>query len=205
MQAKWGMAWLVAACLLVSVICTPLPGLAAGRSSWNPAADSRLPIFLVGTQSSLEAQMLGEKPATARAPGLGALLPEVAPSLHVDQDGAATLRLPYDLEMKISFLYNGESSSLDTLRLKESPLFMKYSMGYRVLPNLRVGLNSYLYRPADDGPAFPNTYSRQLMGFGPEIKYDLGRWSFLLKSQMETGNRSHAEGLQNWFRIWYAF
>ena len=44
------------------------------------------------------------------------------------------------------------------------------------------------------------------MGLGPGIKYDLGRWSFLVKSQMETGNRDQrADGLQNWFRVWYAF
>jgi hypothetical protein len=203
MQAKWGMAWLVTACLLVSAFCTPLPGLAAGVYSWNTSPSSRPPIFLVGTQSSMEAQLLEEKPGPSRVPG--ALLPSLAPSLQVNQDGAATLRFSHNLEMKISFLYNRDPSSPDTLQLRESPLFMKYSMDYRVLPNLRVGLNSYLYRPAEEGPAFPHAFGKQVMGFGPALKYDLGRWSFLLKSQVESGNRDQGEGLQNWFRIWYAF
>jgi hypothetical protein len=45
------------------------------------------------------------------------------------------------------------------------------------------------------------------MGIGPELKYDLGRWSFLLKSQIEAGNRDQNQNkdLQNWFRVWYAF
>ena len=66
---------------------------------------------------------------------------------------------------------------------------MKYAVDYRLLPNLRVGLNSYLYRPAEDGFTFQRPMGNQLLGVGPELKYDLGRWSFLLKSQMETGNR----------------
>jgi hypothetical protein len=43
------------------------------------------------------------------------------------------------------------------------------------------------------------------LGVGPELKYDLGRWNFLLKSQLETGNRDQGKDLQNWFRVWYAF
>jgi hypothetical protein len=41
------------------------------------------------------------------------------------------------------------------------------------------------------------------MGFGPGIQYDLGRWSFMLRSQVESNPRG--EDLQNWFRVWYAF
>ena len=44
------------------------------------------------------------------------------------------------------------------------------------------------------------------MGLGPGIKYDLGRWSFLLKTQLETGNRDRgADGMQSSVRVWYAF
>ncbi len=89
---------------------------------------------------------------------------------------------------------------------------MKYAVDYRVLSNLRVGLNSYLYRPSEEGFPFQRPLANQLLGVGPELKYDLGRWSFLLKSQMETGNRnqgpagqSQGNDLQNWFRVWYAF
>jgi hypothetical protein len=80
-------------------------------------------------------------------------------------------------------------------------------MDYRVLANLRVGLNSYLYRPSEEAFAFQRPLASQLLGVGPELKYDLGRWSFLLKSQVETGNRNPGQGkdLQNWFRVWYAF
>ena len=43
-------------------------------------------------------------------------------------------------------------------------------------------------------------------GPGPGIKYDLGRWSFLLKTQLETGNQDRgADGMQSSVRVWYAF
>ena len=44
------------------------------------------------------------------------------------------------------------------------------------------------------------------MGLGPGLKYDLGRWSFLMKTQLETGNRDQrADGMQSSVRVWYAF
>ena len=67
---------------------------------------------------------------------------------------------------------------------------MKSSLDYRLLPNLQVGLNTYLYRPdAGDNLSLSRPFGDRVMGLGPGIKYDLGRWSFILKSQLETGNR----------------
>ena len=62
-----------------------------------------------------------------------------------------------------------------------------------------------LYRPSEEGFAFQRPEANQLLGVGPELKYDLGRWSFLLKSQVETGKLNQGKDLQNWFRVWYAF
>jgi hypothetical protein len=47
-------------------------------------------------------------------------------------------------------------------------------------------------------------FGGRVMGLGPGLKYDLGRWSFVMKSQVETGARDRTD-LQNWFRAWYAF
>jgi len=202
MRARWGMAWLVAAFWLVLVVCTPLPGWASGGYGGQNTAGGPLPIYQVGAQSSMEAQMLGEKSPQPPRPG-ASLLQELTPSLHQDQDGTK-LKLPYNLEMNISVRYSREPSAPESQRLSDSPLLMKYSMGYRVLPNLQVGLNGYLYRPADDSLSFQRPLGHRL-GFGPELKYNLGQWSFLVKSQVESGNRDRGEGLQNWFRVWYAF
>ena len=127
------------------------------------------------------------------------------PSLKLHRDGDAILTLPRNLELNISIRYNRDPSPAEPQRLNNTPLYMKYAMDYRVLSNLRVGLNSYLYRPSEEGFAFQSSQANNLLGLGPEIKYDLGRWSFLLKSQVESGNPNQGKDLQNWFRVWYAF
>jgi hypothetical protein len=201
MQAKWGIAWLLTAIWLVAATC--IPALASGDYSYKS-----LPILPIETQTSLETQMLGETPqvlAVPKFPGIPA-----APSLQLHQEGDASLNLPRNMELHISIRYSREPSAAEPQRLNNPSLYMKYAIDYRVLPNLRVGLNSYLYRPSEEGFAFQRPVTNQLMGVGPELKYDLGKWSFLLKSQMEAGNRNQAgqgqgKDLQNWFRVWYAF
>jgi hypothetical protein len=201
MQAQGGKAWLIAAFLLVFIIFTPLSGWAGGSFFWQDSG-WRSPVILAGAQSSMEAQMLDEKAPAPSRPG-AAFLPNVTPSLQLGQDGT-TIRLPYNLEMNISVRYSRDPSAREPQRLSDSPLLMKYSMDYRLLPNLQVGLNSYLYRPAEEGLPLPYR-SGDRLGFGPQLKYDLGNWSFLLKSQVESGNREQGHDLQNWFRVWYAF
>jgi hypothetical protein len=197
MQARWGIAWLVTA-FWWAVCCAP--GLAAGDHALRA-----LPILPIEANSSLETQMLGEKPLNPTSSGLPVI--QNVPSLKLHQDGSdASLKLPLNTELNISIRYNREPNPAEPQRLNNSPLYMKYAMDYRVLSNLRVGLNSYLYRPSEEGFAFQRSQANQLLGLGPEIKYDLGRWSFLIKSQMESGgNRNQGKDLQNWFRIWYAF
>jgi len=141
------------------------------------------------------------KPATSGFPGIQAV-----PTLKLHQDGGdAKLSLPLNTELHISIRYNREPNPAEPQPLSNSPLYMKYAVDYRVLSNLRVGLNSYLYRPSEEGFPFQRPQATHRLGVGPELKYDLGRWSFLLKSQMETGNRDQGQDLQNWFRVWYAF
>jgi len=184
---------------LVVVFCAPAPGLAAGDYAFRS-----LPVLPIEANSSLETQMLGEKPQNPPTPGLPFI--QNVPSLKLHQDGTdASLRLPLNTELNISIRYNREPNPAEPPRLNNSPLYMKYAMDYRVLSNLRVGLNSYLYRPSEEGFPFQRSPANQLIGVGPELKYDLGRWSFLLKSQMESGNRDQGRDLQNWFRVWYAF
>jgi hypothetical protein len=198
MQARWGIAWLVTAIWLVIVLLAPAPGLTAGDYAFRS-----LPLLPIEAQTSLEAQMLGEKPlkpATPNIPGL-----QTGSTLQLHPDGRDVgLSLPLSTELNISIRYNREPNP-DPQQLGNSPLYMKYAMDYRLLSNLRVGLNGYFYRPSEEGFAFRNSTADHLLGVGPELKYDLGRWSFLLKSQVESGNRDRGKDLQNWFRVWYAF
>jgi hypothetical protein len=197
MQAKWGIAWLVTAFWLLAVLGAP--GLAAGDYAFRS-----IPLLPIEAQSSLESQMLGEKPLAPAGPNLPGV--QSVPSLQLHNEGGdARVKLPLNTELNISIRYNREPTPADPQQLSKSPLYMKYAVDYRLLPNLRVGLNSYLYRPSEEGFPFQSSLANPLVGVGPELKYDLGRWNFLLKSQLETGNRDQGKDLQNWFRVWYAF
>ncbi len=206
MWAKRGMGWLAAAALIVGLLCAAVPALAA--SEWQRGG---MGFTLVGDQTPMEAQMLGEKPfqsSPAPTSSVSELLSGAAPAVRLDQDGGAILKLPRNLEMKISVLYNRENDSSEPAFVgpakRRNPLLMKYSLDYRLLPNLKVGLNSYLYRPdGADNLSLSRQFGSQVMGVGPALKYDLGRWSFVVKSQVETGGEH--KDMQNWLRVWYAF
>jgi hypothetical protein len=197
MQAKRGIAWLATAILLLMITCAP--GLAAEDYGFRS-----LPLLPIAGQTSLESQMTGEKPAPQSSSPFSVLQPGPSLQLH-NEGGDARLKLPLSTELNISIRYNREPGPGDQPQLGKSPLYMKYAMDYRLVSNLRVGLNSYLYRPSEEGFPFQRSPASPLIGVGPELKYDLGRWNFLLKSQLESGNRDQGKDLQNWFRVWYAF
>ena len=202
MRGKRGIAWLAAIILGVGLIWAP--GLAA--AGWDKG--EHLSFTLAAAQTPLEAQMLGERPWQSR-PALSdpnaALLSDLASGLPMDQEGATGLKLFHNLEMHISVRYERDGL-LDPRKRSESQL-MSSALDYRLLPNLRVGLNAYLYRPEPaDNFSLMRPFGRPVMGWGPGIKYDLGNWSFLVKSQVEQGNREQAgSDMQHWFRVWYAF
>lgn len=202
MQGKWGIIWLTTLMLMLSLICLPVTAKAA--DVWERGG---MPSIQDCSQSPMEAQMLGEKPfQTHQAPlnSGAALLSRGLTGLQLDRDGGAALKLPYNLEMHISVHYSSEPAPVEPQKRSDS-LLMKSSLDYRLLPNLKVGLNAYLYRPESDRISLSRPFGDRVMGMGPGIKYDLGRWSFLLKSQVETGNRERGSDLQNTVRVWYAF
>jgi hypothetical protein len=164
------------------------------------------PFTLAAAQTPLEAQMLGESPFQSHpAPkDAAALFSNLGSRLQLDGDGGAAIILPHNLQLHISVLYAGDPGRIEPQKQSDSML-MKSSLDYRLLPNLQVGLNAYLYRPEPgNNLSVAQPFGDRVMGVGPGLKYDLGRWSFVMKSQVETGARDRSD-LQNWFRVWYAF
>jgi hypothetical protein len=175
---------------------------AAAGWGWWRSQDCGQPPFLVAA-SSLEAQMLGEKPQTPPSSRLRIL--HTIPDLEAGPEGGATLRLPKNLELKVSFLYNRDPASLEQRR-QESQALLNYSLDYRLFPNLQVGLSGYLYYPrAEQGFPLGRGPGERIMGLGPGLKYDLGQWSFVMKMQLEPGAGDRPGKVQNWLRVWYAF
>lgn len=204
MRLRWGMAWLAAFFWVAVIICLPGKGIAA-EAGFLRSTDWRSPLLLAAAPSPLDAQMLGEKPVPSASNKLNLL--DRTSGMKIDGAGSATLKLPQNLELNISFLYNRDASSLDPRRPSGSLPFFNYSMDYRLLPNLKVGLSGYLYYPyADQSFSLSRPFGERVMGLGPGIRYDLGSWSLVFKSQLETGGtRDRGDDLQNWFRVWYAF
>jgi hypothetical protein len=156
------------------------------------------PLLALSAQSPLEAQMLeGNSPSSHN----------LAPGLEKDQLGT-TFRLPQNF--RISFRYNRDNpTDPGERRLAQSPLLFKYSMDYYLSPNLRVGLSGFLFQPPADHLSFLRQKNDLLMGWGPSLKYDLGRWSFAFQSQVEKGRErgrpEEDKDIQSWLRVWYAF
>jgi hypothetical protein len=203
MRLRWGMAWLAAVFWAAFIICLPGKGTAAEGGFYN-TTDWRSPLLLAAAPAPLDAQMLGEKPVPSTSNQLNLL--ERTSGLKIDGAGTS-LKLPQNLEFNISFLYNRNAPTVAPMRPSSSLPAFNYSVDYRLLPNLKVGLTGYLYYPnADQSFSLSQPFGERVMGLGPGIRYDLGHWSLVFKSQLETGGaRDRGDDLQNWLRVWYAF
>jgi len=200
-----GKTWLSASIWLLMVMTAFWP--AAGRAA-SPAFGApkgwNAPITVVTAQTPLEVQMLGERPTSSPSLSGSPFLQEVCPGL--EGGGDATLKLPKNF--RISFRYNGENPGTGAERFTQSPLLFKYSMDYCLSSKLKVGLSGFLYQPPADHLSFLRQKSDLYMGWGPSLKYDLGRWNFTFQSQvsqMEKVRPEDGKDLQGWFRVWYAF
>ncbi len=203
MLGRGGRTWLLLI-LGIFLIGTPSGGWAGNTwgLSWGDFSAGRPQVMWVGAQTPMEAQLMGEKPVT------GQMAPTWPPNyragLELNQEAVSTFRLPGNLELRISFLYNREQAPYTPERPIHSHLLFKYSMDYGLLPNLQVGFSGFYYHPQVDDLFYQRRLGQRAMAWGPGVRYDLGRWSFTFRSQIGTGLREGSD-LQNWFRVWYAF
>jgi hypothetical protein len=196
------MARLAVMALLAISLFLPGRAAAADADIWRGDAGIS-PVLSAAASSPLDAQILGEKPTP---PSSKLNLLHRSLGLPTGSRSGATLNLTPNLQMNVSFLYNHNSALLDPGRHRDTLPLFKYSMDYHLLPNFEVGLSGYLYYPSGDQRfTFNRSFGDRVMGLGPGIKYDLGRWSFIIKSQIETGDRDRGDDFQNWLRVWYAF
>jgi len=180
------------------------PTEAAGQPTYLPLCPS---------QNSLERQLSEPREGAPvltfgwgeRGPVILPTTPSQANNPTSQQMGGKISPLP-TAELRVSFLYNQDQPPGQTAINPASQLLFRYSMDYCLMPSLKVGLSGYLYKPTLDYFAWRNSsLAEPVFGVGPGIKYDLGRWSFLLRSELEPGTKDRGEVLHNWFRVWYAF
>jgi hypothetical protein len=200
-----GKTWLRAGFWLLIMVTAfwPAAGIAAGTASFV-SSQWPAPFVTVAAQTPMEAQMLGERPVPSRNLTPPSYLQEIC-----GVEGGSletTLKLPKDFH--ITFRYNSENPVGGTERFTQPPLLFKYSMDYCLSSKLKVGLSGFLYQPPADHLSFIRQKSDLLMGWGPSLKYDLGRWGFTFQSQVSQAEKIKPEDgkdLQSWFRVWYAF
>ncbi len=201
MLGRWGIACLAAILGVAVLALAPAAGWAAGLQDYwggsqNPGNWSAT---LAQAQTPLGAQMLGEKPFQTRSPSFWS-----EPGTVQAVPGGASLKLTNDTELRVSFLYDADRGGQEAGRPVQSFLLFKYSLDYRLLSNLQVGISGYLYNPrAYETSPFRHQMGNT-MGMGPLAKYDLGHWSFLVQSQA-VSDRDRGEKMENWFRVWYSF
>jgi hypothetical protein len=200
-----------------------LQGFVCSASASLPSTDIGSQTFFIPVcppKTSLEMQLSDPKEA---APSLNFSLVNKTPVISaVPNPGAsaqvgtldrnshqmtAKFQFTPSTELRVSFLYNQDQPPGQSSIGPASHLLFRYSLDYCIMPTLKVGLSGYLYKPPTDYFSWRSNlnFADPVYGFGPGIKYDLGRWSFLLRSQLETGARERGESLHNWFRVWYAF
>lgn len=193
-----GKTWL-GAVFLVLVVAAFWPAQGSAAQGGGLLNGWGLPVLPISAQSSLEANLLEGGPRSSPALPPPAYLPGVA-----SERSGASLRLPQNF--RISFRYNRDNPAGASERLAQSPLLFKYSMDYFFSPSLRVGLSGFLFQPPADHLAFLRQKNNLFMGWGPSVKYDLGRWSFTFQSQVEQKTRPEEDkDIQSWLRVWYAF
>jgi hypothetical protein len=197
-----GKTWLSAATWLLLLITAFWPAATSAASPASSAlTDWNLPVLAVAAQTPMEAQMLGERPTPPQSVRPQSYLQEISPGLNQ----GATLRLPKNFQ--ISFRYNSDKPVGAAERLIQShpSVLFKYSMDYCPLPNLKVGLSGFLYQPPADHLSLLRKQDGLVMGWGPSLKYDLGRWGFTFQSQVEKSRPQEDKDIQSWLRVWYAF
>ncbi len=132
-------------------------------------------------------------------------------SLEASEPQASQLTTKFQLsptsELRVSFLYNQDQTPGQSPINPAGHLLFRYSMDYCIMPHLKVGISGYLYKPTPGSLTWRSNpqLADPLYGFGPGVQYDLGRWSFLLRTQLEPGTKDRGDALHNWFRVWYAF
>ncbi len=139
--------------------------------------------------------------------GLAGKIGALEPAEGATSQLTTRLQLSPASELRVSFLYNQDQPPGQSPISPASHLLFRYSMDYYIMPHLKVGISGYLYKPTAGAFGWRGNpqLADPLYGFGPGIKYDLGRWSFLLRTQLEPGTKDRGEALHNWFRVWYAF
>ncbi len=112
----------------------------------------------------------------------------------------------WDISGKFMCDFNTKNEDTDYQSGQE--FHFDYTIAKRV-NNFALGLGGYYYQQItndeQNGVKVGDGFKGRVFAWGPQIKYDSGRKSFILKYQKETGAEYRPEGEKLWLNFIYAF
>ncbi len=115
----------------------------------------------------------------------------------------------WDVSTKMSLTFNRRNS--DTNYRSGNYLAGDYNIGYRILPNLRIGVEGYFLEQFSDdklnGASVSNDGNRaQVLGIGGGVQYQHpSGWSVESKLVRDTAVRNRSDGTSLWIRAAWKF
>lgn len=112
------------------------------------------------------------------------------------------------LDVSAKFMYDVNTENEDTGYQSGQEFHVDYTIGQKV-KNFSFGLGGYYYfQTTDDklnGIKVGDGFRGEVFAIGPEVKFDCGKTSFILKYQKETASEYRPEGDKLWFKLVHAF
>lgn len=109
----------------------------------------------------------------------------------------------FDVNAKFRYAVNGRNKATNYQSGDEATI--EFSGGYRISPDLAIGINGYVYRQTSDdrqsGIAVNNGNRGRVNALGPYINYNLTpRMALVAKVQSEFGARNRPQGTRVWLQ-----
>ena len=112
------------------------------------------------------------------------------------------------LDISAKFMYDLNTENEDTDYQSGQEFHVDYTVGQKI-NNFSFGLGGYYYiQTTDDelnGVKVGDGFRGEVFAVGPQVKFDCGKTSFILKYQQETASEYRPEGDKFWFKLVHAF
>lgn len=108
----------------------------------------------------------------------------------------------FEVSAKVMYDFNTENNDTDYHSGQE--LHMDYTVGKHLSKNVALGLGGYWYVQTTDDEQTGVTvdgFKGNAFGIGPQVKWDCGKMSFVLKYQKEFSVSNRPEGDKFWFKF----
>jgi hypothetical protein len=122
---------------------------------------------------------------------------------------AATFVSDEGLELSAKLMYDFNTKNTATEYTSGQEFHFDYTLGYKISP-FTVGVGGYFYKQITNDKQYGSKvgedgFRGQVLGVGPQVKYDYKNMSFILKYQREFIAENRPEGNNFWFKFVYAF